>query len=153
MKKHFQNSTFTQDITIYAGIPRIDVKMHAGWHEKHILLKVAFPLSAHSPKATYEIPYGTVERPTTGNTPAEQAQFEVPALQWADISDDSHAFSLLTTANTVTTPKATCSVSRFCAHPNGPTHTPTKVTTISPTRSIPTPGPGARPEPSVAATN
>jgi alpha-mannosidase len=95
VKKHFQNSTFTQDITIYAGIPRIDVKMHASWDEKHILLKVAFPLSAHSPKATYEIPYGTVERPTTRNTPAEQAQFEVPALQWADISDDRHGFSLL----------------------------------------------------------
>jgi alpha-mannosidase len=95
VKKHFQNSTFTQDITIYAGIPRVDVKMHASWDEKHILLKVAFPLSAHSPKATYEIPYGTVERPTTRNTPAEQAQFEVPALQWADISDDRHGFSLL----------------------------------------------------------
>ena len=95
VKKHFQNSTFTQDITIYAGVPRIDVKMHASWHEKHILLKVAFPLSAHSPKATYEIPYGTVQRPTTRNTPAEQAQFEVPALQWADISDDTHGFSLL----------------------------------------------------------
>jgi alpha-mannosidase len=95
VKKHFQNSTFTQDVTIYAGIPRIDVKMHTNWREKHILLKVAFPLSARSPKATYEIPYGTVERPTTRNTPAEQAQFEVPALQWADISDSQHGFSLL----------------------------------------------------------
>ncbi len=95
VKKHFQNSTFTQDITIYAGISRVDVKMHASWHEKHILLKVAFPLSAHNAKATYEIPYGTVQRPTTRNTPAEQAQFEVPALQWADISDDKHGFSLL----------------------------------------------------------
>jgi alpha-mannosidase len=93
--KHFQNSTFTQDITLYAGNPRIDVKMHVSWHEKHILLKVAFPLSAHSPKATYEIPYGTVERPTTRNTLVEQAQFEVPALQWADISDAQHGFSLL----------------------------------------------------------
>jgi len=56
---------------------------------------VAFPLSAHSPNATYEIPYGPVERPTTRNTPAEQAQFEVPALQWDDISDSQHGFSLL----------------------------------------------------------
>jgi len=95
VKKHFQNSSFTQDITVYAGVKRIDVKMHVSWHEKHILLKVAFPLSAHSPKATYEIPYGTVERPNTRNTPAEQAQFEVPALQWADISDAQHGFSLL----------------------------------------------------------
>jgi alpha-mannosidase len=65
------------------------------WHEKHILLKVAFPVSAHSDKATYEIPFGSVQRPTTRNTPAEQAQFEVPAQRWADISDGKHGFSLL----------------------------------------------------------
>ena len=69
--------------------------MRTDWHEKHILLKVAFPLSARSNMATFEIPYGTVERPTTRNTAAEQAQFEVPALRWADLSDDKHGFSLL----------------------------------------------------------
>jgi alpha-mannosidase len=69
--------------------------MEAEWHEKHILLKVAFPVSAHSDKATYEIPFGSVERPTTRNTPAEQAQFEVPAQRWADISDAKHGLSLL----------------------------------------------------------
>jgi len=95
IKKHFQNSTFIQDVTLYPGAPRVDVNMQAEWHEKHILLKVAFPLSAHNPKATFEIPYGSVERPTTRNTPAEQAQFEVPAIHWADISDDKHGFSLL----------------------------------------------------------
>jgi alpha-mannosidase len=95
VKNHFQNSTFVRDIIVYAGVPRVDVKMRAEWHEKHILLKVAFPLSAHSDKATYEIPFGSVERPTTRNTPAEQAQFEVPAQRWADISDAKHGFSLL----------------------------------------------------------
>ena len=62
---------------MYAGVLRVDVKMQTDWHEKHILLKVAFPLSANNDKATFEIPYGSVERPTTRNTPAEQAQFEV----------------------------------------------------------------------------
>jgi alpha-mannosidase len=95
VKNHFQNSTFVRDITLYAGVPRVDVKMHADWHEKHILLKVAFPLSAHNEKATFEIPYGSVERPTTRRTPAEQAEFEVPAQRWADISDATHGFSLL----------------------------------------------------------
>ena len=95
IKNHFQSSTFVRDITMYAGVPRVDVKMQADWHEKHILLKVAFPLSAHSDKATFEIPYGSIERPTTRNTPAEQAQFEVPAQRWADISDSKHGFSLL----------------------------------------------------------
>ena len=95
VKHHFQKSSFVQDITMYPGVPRVDVHMQADWHEQHILLKVAFPVSARSDKATYEIPYGSVERPTTRNTPAEQAQFEVPALRWADISDATHGFSLL----------------------------------------------------------
>ena len=95
IKNHFQNSTFVRDVTLYAGVPRVDVKMGADWHEKHILLKVAFSVSAHSDKATYEIPFGSVQRPTTRNTPAEQAQFEVPAQRWADLSDATHGFSLL----------------------------------------------------------
>ncbi|MGA2811312.1 MAG: glycoside hydrolase family 38 C-terminal domain-containing protein, partial [Candidatus Acidiferrum sp.] len=95
VKKHFQNSSFVQDVTLTAGSPRVDVKMSVDWNEKHVLLKVAFPLSARSDKATFEIPYGSIERPTTRNSPAEQAQFEVPALHWADISDAKHGFSLL----------------------------------------------------------
>lgn len=95
IKKHFQNSTFVQHVAMYPGVPRVDVKMQVEWHEKHILLKVAFPVSAHNTKATFEIPYGSIERPTTRNTPAEKAEFEVPAMRWADISDDKHGFSLL----------------------------------------------------------
>jgi alpha-mannosidase len=95
VKQHFQNSNFIQDITIYAGSPRVDVKMQADWHEQHILLKVAFPLSVHNDKATFEIPYGSVQRPTTRNTMAEKAKFEVPAQRWADLSDEKHGFSLL----------------------------------------------------------
>jgi alpha-mannosidase len=95
MKNHFQNSTFMRDITVTAGSPRVDVNMTADWHEKHILLKVAMPVSAHNKMATFEIPYGSIERPTTRNTRAEQGKFEVPALQWADLSDANHGLSLL----------------------------------------------------------
>ncbi len=95
VKNHFQNSTFVRYITLDAGATRVDVKMRAEWHEKHILLKVAFPLSASNERATFEIPYGSIERPTTRRTPAEQAKFEVPALHWADLSDANHGFSLL----------------------------------------------------------
>lgn len=95
VKNHFQNSTFVRDITMTAGSPRVDVHMTADWHEKHILLKVAVPSSAHNDKATFEIPYGSIERPTTRNTPAEKGKFEVPALHWADLSDGTHGVSLL----------------------------------------------------------
>jgi alpha-mannosidase len=95
IKKHFQNSLFVQDIIVTLGSPRVDVKMAVDRNEKHILLKVAFPLSAHNDKATFEIPFGSIERPTTRDTPAEQAKFEVPGLHWADLSDRMHGFSLL----------------------------------------------------------
>ncbi len=45
--------------------------------------------------ATYEIPYGTIDRPTTRNNSWEKAQFEVPALRWADLGDGKHGFSLI----------------------------------------------------------
>ncbi|HEY1467585.1 MAG TPA: glycoside hydrolase family 38 C-terminal domain-containing protein [Candidatus Acidoferrum sp.] len=95
VKNHFQNSTFVRDITMTAGSARVDVKTTADWHEKHILLKVAVPGSAHNDKATFEIPYGSIERPTTRNTMAEKAKFEVPGLHWADLSDATHGSSLL----------------------------------------------------------
>jgi alpha-mannosidase len=95
VRHKWQNSEFVQDVTMYPNVPRVDVHMTTDWHEKHILLKVAFPLNVRADKATFEIPYGTVERPTTRNTPAEKAQFEVPALRWGDISDSTHGFSLL----------------------------------------------------------
>jgi alpha-mannosidase len=69
--------------------------MRTEWNEKHILLKVAFPVSVHSSKATYEIPFGSIARPTTRTTPEEQSQFEVPAQYWADLSDAQHGLSLL----------------------------------------------------------
>ena len=95
VRQHFQNSKFVQDITMYPGQARVDVHMSADWNEKHILLKVAFPLSAHADFATYEIPFGSIERPTTRNNPRELAMFEVPARQWADLSDATHGFALL----------------------------------------------------------
>lgn len=119
VKKHFQGSKFVQDICVYPGIARADVHMHADWHEKHIMLKVAFPLAIAPEKATYEIPYGTIERPAIPVGPdgkqvpfteatmvkkhldhydplaAQEAQFEVCAQQWGDLSQGGRGFSLL----------------------------------------------------------
>ena len=45
--------------------------------------------------ATYEIPYGTIDRPTTRTNPVDSAKFEVPALRWADLGDGRHGLSLI----------------------------------------------------------
>jgi alpha-mannosidase len=93
--RHWQNSKFVQEISMYAGLKRVDVRNDIDWHETHILLKAAFPLAASSPEATYEIPYGTINRPTTRNNSWEAAKFEVPAIQWADLGNGKHGFSLI----------------------------------------------------------
>ncbi len=81
---HYQNSKFVQTISLKGDI--VDIDNDIDWHESHVLLKAAFPLAVTSNFATYEIPYGTIERPTTRNNSWEKAQFEVPALRWADLS-------------------------------------------------------------------
>jgi len=95
VSRAWQNSKFVQDINLYAGIDRVDVVNNIDWHETHILLKAAFPLAASSSEATFEIPYGTIQRPTTRNNKIQQAKFEVPAMRWADLGDGSHGFSLI----------------------------------------------------------
>jgi len=91
----FPSSFFTQKITLYEDIPRIDINMKADWWEDHVLLKVAFPVDVKNEKATFEIPFAFVERPTARNTPWEKARFEVSAIRWADLSDGEYGVSLL----------------------------------------------------------
>ncbi len=93
--RKWQSSTFTQEISLTDGADHAVVTTDVDWHERHILLKAAFPLAATSPFATYEIPYGSIQRPTTRNNSFEKARFEVPALRWGDEGDGSHGFSLI----------------------------------------------------------
>jgi alpha-mannosidase len=91
----WQNSKFVQTITIPPVSGQVDIANSIDWHERHLLLKVAFPLAVTSNFATYEIPYGTIDRATTRNNSWEQAQFEVPAMRWADLGDGKHGLSLI----------------------------------------------------------
>jgi len=95
VSRTWQSSKFVQDITLYAGGDQVDVANDIDWHETHVLLKAAFPLAATSSHATYEIPFGSIERSTTRNNSWEKAQFEVPAQRWADLGDRQHGFSLI----------------------------------------------------------
>jgi alpha-mannosidase len=93
--RKWQSSTFVQEITLYVDSDEVEIVNDIDWHETHVLLKAAFALAAFSKVATYEIPYGAIERPTTRDNSWEQAKFEVPALRWADLGDGKHGFSLI----------------------------------------------------------
>jgi alpha-mannosidase len=91
----FPSSFFTQDITLYRDLDRIDIKTEADWWENHMFLKAAFPLSITDDYASYEIPFAAIRRTTKFETLWEKARFEVPALRWVDLSEKEYGFSLL----------------------------------------------------------
>jgi alpha-mannosidase len=93
--RKFSKSVIEQDIIINADTRRIDFETRVNWNEAHKLLKVAFPVEVHSPKATYEIQYGHLERPTHYNTSWDMARFEVCAQKWADLSERDYGVALL----------------------------------------------------------
>lgn len=88
------NSYFVQDIILYDGIDRIDFVTQADWWEERVMLKVAFETAAHNDAACFEIPFGTIYRPTNRNTDWEKARFEVSQQKWADLSDASQQFGI-----------------------------------------------------------
>jgi len=95
INRKFCDSFISQEISIYKDIPRIDFRNVIDWKETQVLLKTAFPVDIHSDKATYDIQYGNVERPTHWNTSWDQARFEVCAHKWVDLSEDGYGVSLL----------------------------------------------------------
>ncbi len=95
IKRNFLDSIIEQTVYIYNFSSRIDFKTYIDWKNDHILLKAAFPMDVHADKATYEIQYGNVERPTHWNTSWDYAKFEVCAHKWADISEADYGVSLM----------------------------------------------------------
>ena len=93
--KTFLSSTIIQRIYLYDCSPRIDFETTVDWQQQHILLKALFPMDIHAEKATYDIQFGTVERPTHKNTSWDAARFEVCAHKFADISEDDYGVSLM----------------------------------------------------------
>ncbi len=92
--KH-QASTITQRLTLYAHSPRIDFRTEVDWHAHQTLLKAAFPVAVRATRATYDIQFGSVERPTHWNTSWDWARFEVCGHKWADLSEGDYGVALL----------------------------------------------------------
>ncbi|WP_413371885.1 alpha-mannosidase [Paenibacillus taichungensis] len=91
----YESSTIEQYLIVYRDHPRIDFKTQVDWHEHQQLLKTAFPVDIRSTKATYEIQFGNVERPTHWNTSWDYARFESVAQRWVDLSEGGYGVSLL----------------------------------------------------------
>jgi len=95
VRRRILNSDVVQRISLAHNSPRLDVDTTIQWRERHILLKVAFPVDVLSPQATYEIQWGNVQRPTHRNTSWDWARFETCAQKWVDLSEGDYGVSLL----------------------------------------------------------
>lgn len=94
IEKRFGDSRIVQRISL-GPTPGIRFDTLVDWHEEEKMLKVAFPVNINSTRATYEIQFGSVERPTHRNTSWDMAKFEVCAQKWIDFSEGDQGVALL----------------------------------------------------------
>lgn len=95
IRRRVLNSDYIQRISLSHNSARLDFDTTIDWRERHILLKVAFPVDVLTPTATYEIQWGNVERPTHRNTSWDWARFETAAQKWVDLSEGDYGMSLI----------------------------------------------------------
>ena len=91
VKREAAGSIFTQRIRLAAGRAgeRLEFDTLVDWRTPATLLKAGFPTTVSSKTATYDLGFGLIERP--GNT---ERKYEVPAQQWADLTDDEQPFGV-----------------------------------------------------------
>ncbi|MFP4056205.1 MAG: alpha-mannosidase [Candidatus Brocadiia bacterium] len=94
-ERSFFDSRLAQTLWVYEGIPRIDFETEVEWRERNRLLKVAFPADVLARRASYDLGYGSIARPTHRNTSWDEAKFEVCGHKWADLSEAAYGLSVL----------------------------------------------------------
>lgn len=95
MEWDYMNSHLKQDMVLYSSDRRIDFRTSVDYHEKHQLLKAAFPVDIRATYGTYDVQYGNVRRPNHWNTSWDMAKFETVAHRWADLSERNYGVSIL----------------------------------------------------------
>jgi len=96
--ENYPSSFFSQDIILYDGLDQVFFVTNVDWWEEKTMLKVAFPVAVKSSVASYEIPFGFIERSTEMKDTWDSAKVEVPAHRWVDISHGGFGVSLLNKA-------------------------------------------------------
>ncbi|HEY3523895.1 MAG TPA: glycoside hydrolase family 38 C-terminal domain-containing protein, partial [Candidatus Limnocylindrales bacterium] len=78
VESRYGDSTLVEDHVLAAGDRAIEVRVVLDWRERGRLLKLRYPTRLNAASATYEIPYGVIERPANGD--------EEPGQRWVDVS-------------------------------------------------------------------
>jgi alpha-mannosidase len=90
-----KKSKMKQTVRLNANARRLEFHCDVDWQEHHRFLKAAFPVNVRAMNATYEMQFGSVERPTHYNTMHDLARYEVPMHKWADLSEHGFGVAIL----------------------------------------------------------
>ena len=93
--RRFLESTVEQHIWLYEDIKKIDFETAIDWKQEHLLVKAAFQVKINSGRATYEVQFGSLERPTHSNTSWDAAKFEVCAHKYCDFAEYDYGVAML----------------------------------------------------------
>ncbi|HEX2864321.1 MAG TPA: glycoside hydrolase family 38 C-terminal domain-containing protein, partial [Deinococcales bacterium] len=72
------DSTARVELTLTAGSRRLDGRVTINWNGRHQAVKLAFPLALSEVRATFDTPFGAVDRPANGG--------EEPGGAWTSVS-------------------------------------------------------------------
>ena len=95
VERKFNSSVIIQNIMLGTNSTRLDFDTYVDWKETRVLVKSHFPVDILANKATFDIQYGTVERPNHYNTSWDAAKFEVCAHKFIDMSQPDYGVSLM----------------------------------------------------------
>jgi alpha-mannosidase len=72
-------SRLYEDVSVYADLGYVDLRVRLDWHERHKLVKLVVPVALDKPAGAVGLPYGTISRPTNGHEEVFQ--------HWVDVYD------------------------------------------------------------------
>jgi alpha-mannosidase len=86
----YGGSTLREDYVLGADAAYVDVNVALDWHEQLKLLKLRYPTTVLDPHATFETPYGHLEREPNGH--------EDPGQSWVDVSGGGRGLAVINDA-------------------------------------------------------
>ena len=90
VESRYGASTLREDYVLSADARHVDVRVALDWHEPLKLLKLRYPTSVDTDVATFETPYGHLERSANGH--------EEPGQSWVDVSSGGRGLTVINDA-------------------------------------------------------
>ncbi|TDE97573.1 alpha-mannosidase [Occultella glacieicola] len=92
IRRRLGSSTITQRLEL--ADDALEITTEVDWHERQKLLKLAFPVDVQAERATSEIQFGHLHRPTATNTSWDAARFETVAHRWVHVGEAGYGVAV-----------------------------------------------------------